>query len=134
MPIGNALTLAKEERICSRTLIDKLFMGGKSKSMTAFPLRVVYLVQEADESLMPQVQMMVSVPKRCFKRAVRRNRVKRQVREAYRKHKHTLFAQLAATPGRSIAVAFIWLDAQLHDSETVEKRVGQLLERIGERL
>lgn len=134
MPIGNALTLAKEERICSRTLIDKLFMGGKSKSMTAFPLRVVYLVQEADEPQMPQVQMMVSVPKRCFKRAVRRNRVKRQVREAYRKHKHTLFAQLAATPRRSIAVAFIWLDAQLHDSETVEKRVGQLLERIGERL
>lgn len=134
MPIGNALTLAKEERICSRTLIDKLFMGGKSKSMTAFPLRVVYLVQEADEPQMPQVQMMVSVPKRCFKRAVRRNRVKRQVREAYRKHKQMLFAQLAATPGRSIAVAFIWLDAQLHDSEIVEKRVGQLLERIGERL
>src|SRR3712207_1426166 len=94
MPIGNALTLAKEERICSRTLIDRLFMGGKSKSLTAFPLRAVYLVQETDEPQALQMQMMVSVPKRCFKRAVKRNRVKRQVREAYRKNKQILSAPL----------------------------------------
>jgi len=109
-------------------------MGGKSKSLTAFPLRAVYLVQETDEPQALQMQMMVSVPKRCFKRAVKRNRVKRQVREAYRKNKQILSAPLAATPMRSVAMAFIWQDTQLHDSEFVEKRVSQLLERIAERL
>ena len=109
MSASEALTLSKKERICSRTLIEKLFNGGGSHSMTFFPLRVVYMpmTHEADEDAWDktQAQMLISVPKRYFKRAVKRNRVKRQVRDAYRKHKSALLSKLADSPQKSVAVA-----------------------------
>ena len=58
--------------------------------MSAFPIRVVYRLVEPQPNA-AQIQMLVSVPKKHFKRAVKRNRVKRQIREAYRKHKHVLW-------------------------------------------
>lgn len=126
-------TFKKEERVCSRTLIDRLFNGGKSRSMAAFPLRVVYMLQEREADA-PQAQILISVPKKCFKRAVKRNRVKRQIREAYRCQKYTLFDTLNATPQQSVVMAFIWLDDKLYPSEEVSRRVGNLLKRISEAL
>ena len=46
--------------------------------MSAFPLRVVFMTEDGDAHE-PLAQMMVSVPKRFFKRAVKRNLVKRLV-------------------------------------------------------
>lgn len=133
MSASAALTLSKEERLCSRTLIDRLFNGGGSRSMTAFPLRMVYLKVDREPHA-PQVQMMVSVPKRCFKRAVKRNRIKRQVREAFRKQKTALLARLEMETGQQLILAFIWLDVKLYDSKAVEQRVGNLIERVSEKL
>ena len=85
--------LRKEERACGKKLTEALFCGADSRSLAAFPLRVVYLVQpfSADEQqAIAPVQMMISVPKRRFKHAIDRNRVKRQVRETYRKNKQLL--------------------------------------------
>ena len=93
MPASNKLSFRKEERLCSRKLIDKLFCGGVSRSMTAFPLRAIYLlIEEGTEE--GKVQVLVSVPKKQLKLAVKRNRVKRQVREAYRRNKQILFDKL----------------------------------------
>ena len=78
--INNLYTLRKSERTCSKIAIDNLFKGGHSRSLSAFPIRVVYLVSDTPQQ--EQCQIMVSVPKKCFKRAVKRNRVKRQIREA----------------------------------------------------
>ncbi len=123
----------------SRKLIDRLFVGGGSKSMSCFPLRLVFMVLDHnDEALenkgshvdMADVQMMISVPKRCFKHAVDRNRVKRQVREAYRRH-----LDLYELPeGKYLAMAFIWLDHQHHETAEVEDKVVNLLRRLGEKL
>ena len=99
--------------------------------MAAFPLRLVYLEKER-EGACPPAQMLVSVPKRCFKRAVKRNRVKRQVREAFRHHKH-LIGDVLPTD-RQLALAFIWLDDRLYDSTEVEQRVVSLLERLTEKM
>lgn len=101
--------------------------------MTAFPLRVVYILTDRGDDE-PQAKILVSVPKRCFKRAVKRNRVKRQMREAYRKNKWLLLDRMAAMPGKTVAMAFIWLDDKLRDTADVEKRVCNLLLRIGEKL
>lgn len=124
----------KSEKLVSRTLIDRLFSGGGSKSMSAFPLRLVYLLIDEDETTkaavdkraFQQTQVLVTVPKRCFKRAVKRNYVKRQVREAYRRHK----ALLAVPEGKRMLMGFIWLDGELHSTEEVEKKVVNLLRRI----
>jgi ribonuclease P protein component len=131
MSASDALTLGKEERITSRKLIDMLFNGGQSHSMAAFPLRLVFLEKER-EGACPPAQMLVSVPKRCFKRAVKRNRVKRQVREAFRHHKHLIGDVLPAD--RQLALAFIWLDVRLYNSAEVEQRVVSLLERLAEKM
>ena len=91
--------LSKSERINSKKLIDRLFKGGGAKSMSAFPLRVVFMTEDAD-SHEPLAKMMVSVPKRYFKRAVKRNHVKRLVREAYRRNKQVLIDTLEAEEQR----------------------------------
>ena len=131
MSASDALTLGKEERITSRKRIDMLFNGGRSRSMAAFPLRLVYMENER-EGACPPAQLLVSVPKRCFKRAVKRNRVKRQVREAFRHHKHLIWDVLDAD--RCLALAFIWQDGRLYESAEVDQRVRSLLERLAEKL
>ncbi len=128
-----AFTFKKEERLCSKKLIDRLFNGGKSHSLAAFPLRVVYMEQDREDEK-PQVQVLISVPKRCFKLAVKRNRVKRQIREAYRQQKHMLLDTLKKKPNSMVILAFIWLDDHLHDTDEVYKRVGSLLDRIKEKI
>lgn len=134
--------LTKRERLCSRKLIDLLFGAGGSHAMTAFPLKAVYRLVDSNPAPLPsedavdapQVQVLVSVPKKHFKHAVKRNRVKRQVREAYRKHKNFVTLRMNNQPDRQLLIAFIWLSDELADSVTVEQRVSNLLQRIGERI
>lgn len=125
-------TLDKKERLNSKAMIERLFAGG-SKSFPAFPLRVVYMQAELAEEAVPAVSILVSVPKKRFKRAVKRNLVKRQVREAYRKNKYLLLDALAGK-GKRLILAFIWLDNNVHSSAEVEEKVKKLLLHIRERL
>jgi ribonuclease P protein component len=124
-------TLSKAERISSRTQIDTLF-GGGSRSMSAFPVRMVYRQVERQEGE-PPAQILISVPKRCFKRAVKRNRVKRQIREAYRHNKLLLNDYFDNMPGKGLDIAFIWMHNELTDTATVNSRIVSLLKRITEK-
>ena len=125
-------TLGKSERLCSKKLIERLFAGG-NKSFPAFPLRVLYMPL-TEEEMAADVSILVSVPKKRFKRAVKRNRVKRQVREAYRRNKHILTEALAAQEGAPrMALAFIWLDKELHSTDKLSGKVKYLLGRIAEK-
>ncbi|RBW59888.1 ribonuclease P protein component [Tenacibaculum sp. E3R01] len=82
-------TLGKEERLKSRKLIGKLYEEGKS--IRVFPLRMVYIQTEHTSKYPAQVGM--SVPKRNFKRAVDRNRIKRLLRESYRREKGMVYSE-----------------------------------------
>ena len=134
--------LRKGERLCSKKLIDTLFGIGGSHAMTAYPLKAVYrLIDNKTETSVSKetvmelkVQVLVSVPKKHFKRAVKRNRVKRQVREAYRKHKSFVTLRVNEQTDKQLLIAFIWLSNELIDSVTIEQRVSNLLQRIGERI
>jgi ribonuclease P protein component len=91
-------TFSRHERLKSRKTIGGLFKGGHS--YVAYPLRVVW--QESDlieplEDTACRAQVMVSVPKRNFKTAVQRNRLKRQIREAYRLQKSAFYEKLTAS-------------------------------------
>jgi ribonuclease P protein component len=77
------------------------------------------------------VQLLISVPKKRFKHAVDRNRVKRQIREAYRLHKTILCDAVPAD--RQLLLAFIWLSDEHVASAEVENRVVRLMQRIAER-
>ncbi|WP_223032363.1 ribonuclease P protein component [Hanstruepera marina] len=80
-------TYSKKEKLKSKKLIDKLFSEGKSVS--SYPLRMVYLATELNASA--ELNIGVSVSKRHFKKAPDRNRIKRLMREAYRLNKTIIF-------------------------------------------
>lgn len=124
-----ANTLHKSERLDKKKIIEKMFAGG-ARSFSVFPLRVVYLPVE---SLEAPAAILISVSKRRFKRAVKRNRVKRQIREAYRKNKQELLLQLQAN-SQQLAVAFIYLSDRLVDSTDIEERMKTALARIIEKI
>lgn len=133
------LSFPKAEKLISRKLIDRLFTKGEAKAVSSFPLRLVYMaLDNADEDLQVngkckvkvQTQFLVSVPKRCFKHAVDRNRVKRQVREAYRLNRHCFSVE----EGKTLLVAFIWLDSNHHPTEEVMQKTIYLLSRMNQQL
>lgn len=125
-------TFGKAERLNSKAVIERLFAGG-NKSFPAFPLRVVYMQMESVSGDVPSASILISVPKKRFKHAVDRNRIKRQIREAYRRNKHLLLDELASRNKR-MALAFIWLDNTPHPSAEVEAKVRRLLLHVAERL
>lgn len=131
MSAAERFTLSKEERICSKKLINKLFTGN-GRSMTAFPLRVVFKKRTIVDG-QPRAAMLVSVPKRYFKHAVDRNRVKRQVREAFRRNK-SIITQNLTDDHEAVAMAFVWLTDEKFPSSEVENRMVRLLTRISESL
>lgn len=84
------LTFKKQERLKSRKAIEQLFTKGKQKNF--YPVKV--FVERGLETNPFPVQFMVSVPKRKVRSAVKRNRIKRLIREAWRLNKHILYAAL----------------------------------------
>ncbi|MBO9582922.1 MAG: ribonuclease P protein component [Flavobacterium sp.] len=80
----------KNERLKSKTTIGLLFSEGKSVSK--YPLRLVYRQAEANSE--EQTKIGVSVSKKYFKKAVDRNYFKRVLRETYRLNKHLLLDNL----------------------------------------
>ena len=122
-------TLHKAERLNRKKVIEKMFAGG-SRSFSLFPLRVVWMPVE---DLGAPVSILVSVSKRRFKRAVKRNRVKRRVREAYRLNKQPL-QEVVEQTGCPVAVAFIYLSDRIAGSDVIAARMRTALQRISETL
>lgn len=113
----NQHTLSKEERLSAEKRIEALFAGGSS--FIAYPLRVVYITHENE---LPTVSILTSVSKKRFKRAVKRNRVKRLIREAYRLNKKD-FIDFATESGKSFDIAFLYLKSELPTYAEIEKAV-----------
>ena len=122
-----APTFNKKERVVSKKLIESLFEKGDSQSLAAFPMRVVYMQVERQAGDSP-VQILISVPKKRFKHAVDRNRVKRQVRESYRLNKQIICDVIPEN--KQMLIAFIWLSDKHYPTEEVQKRVVSLLQKI----
>ncbi len=120
-------TFRKRERLCSKKRIEALFSAG-NRSLAAYPLRAVYVME--DKGSVP-AQVLISVPKRIFKRAVDRNRMKRLIREAYRLNKHILWKAL---DGQHMILSFLWIGDQMATYATVQAKVQNLLQRISDEI
>ena len=116
-------TLKKEERLCSKKKIELLFQSGAS--IMAFPIRMQYLLTEAEDS--SPVKILFSVPKKRFKRAVKRNLIRRRMREAFRLNKHQLYA--AIPDGKQLLCAFIYVDSTIHPYDAILKGTIKAFER-----
>ncbi len=120
-------TFSKSERLCSKKRIEQLFSAG-NRSLSAFPLRAVYMMEQREG--MP-CELLISVSKRRQRHAVDRNRLKRLVREAYRRNKHTLYEALQ---DRRMSLALLWVSNDSASYAVVEHKVRNLLQRICEDL
>ena len=130
MPSLQRNTFKKSERLCSRLLMERLFQGG-SRSVSAYPLRAVFLPVE--QEVQSGVSVLISVPKKRFHDAVDRNRVKRQIREVYRKQKHALVAQVE-NGGQGLLLAFIYVADKIEGTAYIEKRMMRLLDKVAAEL
>ncbi len=117
--------LPKRERLYLKESIKEVFAQGKS--FVAYPLRVIYLID--DKELSARSQILVSVPKKYFKRAVDRNRIKRLVRENYRLNKSDLQRTLAEK-GLYGRFVFINVAKDLPSFKQEEKGMRKALARI----
>jgi ribonuclease P protein component len=124
MPAARSYSFPKEEHLCRKKLITELF--GRGSSFGLYPLRLVWLPVPAPTTAPPQV--LVSVSKRSFKRAVDRNYLKRLMREAYRLNKYRL---LEVPGGHSVAqLAIIYSGKEKKPFTLVEKKLISGLERL----
>lgn len=133
MSISGNLTFGKQEKLCAMRAIDRLFVGGNSRSVVAFPIRLVYMPveREQDESLL---KVLVTVSKKHFKHAVDRNRTKRLLREAWRLHRNEILQLLRLKQTGGLDVALIWLDDKLWTAKDVDNRMSLLLKRLSDKL
>jgi ribonuclease P protein component len=115
----------KAEHLCGEKRIARLYTQGEA--FMAFPFRVVFRI-EPKKDMVP-ASVMVSVPKKRFKRAVKRNRLKRLLREAYRLNKHALIALLDEKK-LQIHVAFNYVSDEELDFITVEKKMKIALQKL----
>lgn len=113
-------TFGKAEKLKSRKVIEQLFIEGKRARK--FPLKMMYMPHEGDK----KQQAAFSVPKRIFKLAVTRNRVKRQMREAYRLHKH----EVVSKSGTTFAILFVYIHKEQVDYVVIEKAMQHLLKQL----
>jgi ribonuclease P protein component len=112
----------REERLRSKKLIAELFAKGSSFNL--YPLRFVYLKYPQPAACPPQI--LVSVSKKYFKKAVDRNCLKRQMREAYRQNKAKLL--VAGTFPISV-IGIIYIGKEKSAFDLILKKLNLGLER-----
>ncbi|MGI9532085.1 ribonuclease P protein component [Lutimonas sp.] len=116
-------TFRKEEKLKKKNLITELFASGKSASV--FPLKMVYL--ENDHESPFKVQAGVSVSKRNFKSAVDRNRIKRLMRESYRKNKYLIYND---DDTKKHILMFIYQGKKELSYDELEKKMNELIHKF----
>ena len=116
-------TFIKEEKLKKRKLIAELFASGKSISV--FPLKLVYLEMDHDSNY--TIKAGVSVSKRNFNKAVDRNRIKRLMRETYRKNKYLIYN---SEDTKKHIFMFIYQGRKEETYQVIEERMIKLIERF----
>ena len=114
-------TFTKSERLCSKKILGELFKKGSTAVGTfyLFPFRLLYLTEPEADGALPAI--VITVPKRQFKRAVDRNLIRRRVREAYRLNRHLLFPPGGRTRPLPTHLALLYTAKQIISFEEIEK-------------
>ena len=116
-------TFKKQEKLKKSKLITQLFTEGKS--LTVFPIKLIYLQVEHNSPY--KIQAGVSASKRNFKKAVDRNKIKRLLREVYRKNKYLIYQ---SENTKKHIFMFIYLGKKELDYKTLEEKIVELIHKF----
>jgi ribonuclease P protein component len=118
-------TFKKEERLCNKSAIENLFSKGKNYFI--YPLKVIWISTEQD--IKYPAQILISVSKRNFKKAVDRNYIKRLIREAYRKNKYLLYNALDDNH-KKLTFTIIYAAKDIIAYDDLERKMIQVLNQL----
>ena len=118
-------TFKKKERLKSRKDIEGLMKGGRSINVT--PIKMIWKEEERTGTI--PAKATVTVSKKNFKRAVDRNKLKRRMREAFRKNKQELVEHLLKK-NKKINLMFIHVDKELSEYNLIENSIIKTLEKL----
>ncbi|MCE1198474.1 MAG: ribonuclease P protein component [Marinilabiliales bacterium] len=106
--------------------MEGLFLSGNS--FLAYPVKVIWKLESELGTDYP-AQAGFAVPKRIFKHAVDRNRIKRLMRESYRLHKTELYAALAGNE-RKLAVMFVYIAKEEFPFARIHQSFGKATAKL----
>lgn len=118
----------KNEKITLRKEINTLFSKGEVTYQ--YPLKLVYNIDKAGWN--GKVKVLISVPARNIGLAVKRNRIKRQIREIYRRNKHVLYT---VNSGQPLFMAIIYISNKNNVSyQDIEYALLKALHKVKKRV
>ena len=120
-------TFCKEERLCSRRLIDQLYAEGHR--LMAFPFSVQWMTLSPLSPHPSPCQVLIVAPKRKFHHAVDRNRVRRLTRECYRLRKPA-FYDFLKEQGICIVFSLVYIHNEILTYEQLGKKMDKLFESL----
>ena len=121
----NRFTLTKAERICTKKQFEVLL--NSKHTYVSYPLRAIFNYHEEREDNKYNACIAVSVGKKRFKRAVKRNRVKRLVRESYRLHKPEFYKNIK---GCHADILFVFIGKDIPDYAVIDHSMNILIDKI----
>lgn len=123
-----SLKFKRGERLKSSKVISKLF-SGNCKSVKAFPLLAVYTLESLPQSAFP-AQVSFSVPKKNFRSAVTRNKIKRLMREAYRLTKKELYDSLDSKNLGQLCFMVIYVGPDIPDFNIIDSSIRKIIRKL----